>query len=366
MTATLRVAAALLVLTGCGERVSPPEVRAPRTEPSSSEPLLVVEAVEPDPATEPVPEPELAPEPEPPDPIAELLSLDGSVSTSIGGPNDGRLEGAVALPAEGPGFRSNPRRPNAEAFYGTVELVQALVLAAAVVHEEMPGSILYINDLGFEQGGPIPRHASHRAGRDVDVLFYLLDENGEPREPVGAFLDPRGYGYDFKDLADPDDDVLVRLDVPRTFRFVQALLEGPFGSLVQRIFVAEHIRTLLVEHAERAGVARETLDRFAAITCQPGYPHDDHLHIRFHCTVEDMAAGCEDSLPIYPWRRAELRALRLEPVISRPRPHRPRSRRVTAAEARERAGPMHRRVIEWLDRREAWMAPPRTGRPFCR
>ena len=81
---------------------------------------------------------------------------------------------------------------------------------------------------------------------------------------------------------------------------------------------------------------------------------------------DGLAAGCEDSLPIYPWRRAELRALGLEPVISRPRPHRPRSRRVTAAEARERAGPMHRRVIEWLDRREAWMAPPRTGRPFCR
>lgn len=354
----LRVAAVLVVLAGCGERVSPPEVRAPRTEATAPEPVEAPAPVEP---SEPAP----PPEPEP-DPIAALMALEGSVSTSIGGPNDGRIEGAVALPEEGPGFRSNPRRPNETAFYGTVELVQALVHAAAVVAEEMPGSMLFINDLGFEQGGPIPRHGSHRAGRDVDVLFYLFDADGQPREPVGAFLDPRGRGYDFKDLADPDDDVLVRLDAPRTFRFVQALLEGPFGDQVQRIFVAEHVRTLLMEHAERARVPRAVLDRFAAITCQPGYPHDDHLHIRFHCTPEDMAAGCEDSPPIYPWRRAELRELGLEPAISRPRRARRSSPRVSAAEARERAGPMHRRVVEWLDRREAWMQPPRTGRPFCR
>ncbi len=378
-------------MSSCAEGVPATERRAtPRTEATAPEatPLTVIESeptpppaiasaeTAPDmangteegtaaePPTEPAP---TEPDPVEPDPVEALLALDGAATTSVGGPNDGHLERAVALPESGPGFHSNPRRPNPEAYYGTVELVQALVRAAAVVDEAMPGSGLWINDIGFEHGGPIEHHGSHRAGRDADVLFYLLDRHGDPIDSVGAFLDPRGRGYDFKDLADPRDDVLVRLDAPRTWRFVQALLEGPGADQVQRIFVAEHIRTLLVAQAERAHAPTAVRERFEQITCQPGYPHDDHLHIRFHCTPEDMAEGCTDAAPVYPWRRAELRALGLRPVLEeRRRRRRRRARRVSPEDARAAAGPMDARVEEWLDRREAWMHPPHPGRPFCR
>ncbi len=363
------ILATALTLAACGQPVPAQVTSAPRTEPAAPA-VATAEGPEPREPDAPRAEPEVAPPevdpPEPVDPIEALFALDGSASTSIGGPNDGRVEGAVALPAEGPGFRSNGRRPNAEAIYGTVEMVQALVRAARVVHEEMPGSLLFINDLGFREGGPIPHHGSHRAGRDVDVLFYLIDRRGEPMEPVGAFLDERGRGFDFRDLATPRDDVLVRMDVPRTWRFVQALLEGEEADHVQRIFVAEHLRALLLAHAERARAPARARERFAEITCQPGYPHDDHLHIRFHCTPEDMARGCEDTPPVYAWRRAGLAQLGLTPVIHRPSRDRPRSRQTSAEEARARAGPMHARVTEWLARRETWMRPARTGRPFCR
>lgn len=321
----------------------------------------------PAPATAPAPAPEPAPEPEPePDPVAVLLAMDGSETTSIGGPRDGTVEGQVTLPASGPGFRSNPRRPNETAIYGTVELLQALVRAAGVVHEELPGGELMINDVGLPGGGAIAHHGSHRAGRDVDVLFYLIDRDGEPMPGVGAFLDARGRGFDFRDLSDPSDDVLVRMDVPRTWRFVQALLEGPHADDVQRIFVVEHLRTRLLSYAERARAPRAVRERFGEVTCQPGYPHDDHLHIRFHCTLEDMAAGCEDSPPVYRWRRAFLREHDLRPAINRPRRDRPRSPTTSSAEARAAAGPMHSRVEEWLERREAWEEAPHPGRPFCR
>ncbi|HJL15288.1 MAG TPA: penicillin-insensitive murein endopeptidase [Sandaracinaceae bacterium LLY-WYZ-13_1] len=300
-----------------------------------------------------------------PDPIAQLMAMDGSESTSIGGPRDGRLEGGVPLPASGPGFLSNPRRPNEEAFYGTVEMVQALVRAAAVVHEEMGGETM-INDLGFEEGGPITHHGSHRAGRDVDVLFYLIDRDGEPMRSVGAFLDRRGVGVDFKDLAVRDDDVVVRLDAPRTWRFVQALLEGPHGHLVQRIFVAEHLRTRLMRAAERSRAPEAIVERFGQITCQPGAPHDDHLHIRFYCTLEDLEHGCEDSPPIYGWHRLALREAGRRAVLNRPRPDRPMPPRVSVEEARANAGPMHPRVEHWLEHREAWLERPHPGRPFCR
>jgi penicillin-insensitive murein endopeptidase len=325
----------------------------PRTETAiEPQPVQIME----EPAEPPAP---------PPDPVAALFALEGSASTSIGAPADGRLEGGVALPESGPGFRSNPRRPNSTAIYGTVELMQALLGAAAAVQETHPGTALTINDIGLEEGGPIAHHGSHRAGRDADVLFFLIDREGNPIDSVGAFLDTRGRGYDFKDLTTASDDVLVRLDLARTWRFVDALLTGPFADHVQRIFVAEHIRNLLLAHAERTRAPRAVRDRFAEITCQPSAPHDDHFHIRFFCTPEDMAAGCQDSSPIYGWRRRALRELDLEPVVYRPRSGRPRSPTVSASQARERAGRVHPRVQAWLTRREAWVNAPETDRAFC-
>ena len=218
------------------------------------------------------------------------LTAEGSVSTSIGGPVTGRLEGGVALPETAPGLVSNPRRPNADAFYGTVEMVRGLLRAAAVVDTELPGSAVYVNDLGFREGGPIDHHGSHQAGRDVDVLFYMLDREGAPIPAVGVPIEPDGRGWDFHDLVDPADDQRVRIDVPRTWRFVRALLEDEEAA-VQRIFVVEHVRTMLLEHAERSRAPRAVRARFEDVTCQPGYPHDDHLHVRFFCSAEDVAAG---------------------------------------------------------------------------
>lgn len=307
-------------------------------------------------------------EPEPPPP-PDPLTASGSLSTSIGGPDSGSIRGALALPESGPGFRSNERRPNATAFYGTVELIRALMRAAAVVDEELPGSEVVINDIGLPEGGPIPHHGSHQAGRDVDVLFYYLDRDDQPWPAKGVPLDPRGRGWDFGDLSDPRDDVRVRVDAPRTWRFLQALLEDDLagqGALFQRIFLAEHVRTLLLAEAERARAPRAVVDRFAMLTCQPGHPHDDHLHFRTFCTNEDLQLGCADGAPMYPWRRAQLREAEIEPVrATRPRRAR-RARTVTRGEAREAAGRMHSRVRAFLAEREVWSVQPHPGRPFCR
>ena len=297
--------------------------------------------------------------------VERLRRLDPSFSTSIGAPTDGQLDGGVALPSEGPGFVSNPLRPNTAGYFGTVEMVRALVNAAAEVDRALPGSRLKINDLGFENGGPIPHHGSHRSGRDVDILFFLLDAEGSPREAKGVPIDPEGRGWDFGDLATADDDVRVRLDVPRTWRLVQALLEDE-EALVQRIFIVEHVRTMLLNHANRVRAPSAVRTRFEQITCQPGAPHDDHLHVRLFCSAEDLRAGCEDSPPMYPWRRAQLRALGLRPSISRGRRRRRRAATVSRQEAREAAGPMHSRVVRFLDRRESWAEKPSPGRPYCR
>ena len=297
----------------------------------------------------------------------EEPELSSPRSRSIGGPNDGSLENGTPLPLHGPGFRFNPRR-NPLARFGTRETINQLIAAAAIVHRELPGGQLTINDIGYEGGGPIPHHGSHRAGRDVDVLFYLLDSNNSPYPSVGAPLDPQGNGTDYRDLQNPDDDVPLRIDLPRTWRFVQALIENENDdeSPLQRIFVVEHLRSLLLDYARDVNAPGHTITRFAEITCQPSYPHDDHFHFRFFCHPEDIERGCEDSLPHYPWRESALRAKNISIRPHHPRPNRPLAPTTSAEEARAAAGPIHPSVRRFLRQRRAWMKKPHPGRRYCR
>jgi penicillin-insensitive murein DD-endopeptidase len=283
-------------------------------------------------------------------------------AVSIGSPLDGRLERGVPVPLKGPGFRRDPRR-NPEWRYGTAELVRGLLRSAKRVLEALPGSELTIHDLSAREGGDIPGHASHRSGRDADVTFYLLDEDGKPRPGASIPIDPRGRGTDYGDLEDPSDDRPVILDVPRTWKLVESLLLDEEAH-VQRIFVVEHVRALLLAHARKDEAPARAVERFAEVTCQPASPHDDHMHIRVFCTPDDVRAGCEDTAPIYPWHREYLAAAGVEPKLAGPR----RGQRpvlTSEAEARAKAGAMHQSVIDFLDRREAWTRQPHPGREYC-
>jgi penicillin-insensitive murein endopeptidase len=287
-------------------------------------------------------------------------------STSIGSPTNGALQHGAALPLRGDGFHFNDRR-SSDARHGTDEVVAAIRRAAQRVHAELPGSELVVNDLSLPKGGPIPHHGSHRAGRDADILFYLNDRNGAPTGAVGAPLDPAGIGIDFKDLSVSEDDVEVRLDAARTWHFVAALLEDP-QAVVQRIFVVEHVRTLLLAAARSAGAPGPIVTRFEEVSCQPSYPHDDHLHVRWFCSAEDITAGCEEAAPLYPWHLSALKAKGVTPVLAKLKKAAEPADVVTQAEAAQavQAASPHAAVLAFLERRKAWERQPHPGRLYCR
>jgi penicillin-insensitive murein endopeptidase len=289
----------------------------------------------------------------------------GSATTSIGSPSNGRLEGGLPLPLSGGGFRFNERR-DPSARHATVEVIGAIMRAAARVRERFTGSELIVNDLSLPQGGRIAHHGSHRAGRDADILFYLRGDDGGFTPSVGAPIDPDGLGFDFKDLSVPEDDVRVHFDAERTWAFVAALLEDREAD-VQRIFVVEHLREALLRAAERANAPAALRERFGDVACQPSYPHDDHLHVRWFCSFEDLASGCEDLPPLYPWREASLRTAGIEPRLAqRTRSVDPAP--VTTLEQAEQAVARqkpHANVVAFLTRRKRWEKQPHPGRPYC-
>lgn len=217
-----------------------------------------------------------------------------AVDGSVGLPHRGVLTGAAALPKEGPGFR---RLRDNDIRWGNPRLVGSIQRAAAAVSSARPGGEpLLVADLSAKHGGPVPRHRSHRTGRDADILFYATTPDGRPVTSPGFVR----FGRD--GLADAGERRFVRFDVERNWRFVRALMTDPEAS-IQFIFVARWIEALLIEQALASGEDLETVWRAQVVLRQPGdsAAHDDHFHIRIACTPDEAARGCEGGGPHRAW-----------------------------------------------------------------
>ncbi len=185
---------------------------------------------------------------------------------SIGMPNHGALRNGVLFPRDNPyytGFRPSNQ-------YGTPETIDALLYAARRVNDRFGRShALVLGDISSQYGGPLSRHKSHQAGRDVDVGFYFLD--GNP-----GYLQYGNAG---------------NLDIPRTWAYIEALIET--GS-AQMILVDWSIQEILYNYVKYRLAAPESYlsevfqypnrgGRSGIIRHARG--HANHLHIRFYSPV---------------------------------------------------------------------------------
>ncbi|MDY0058928.1 MAG: penicillin-insensitive murein endopeptidase [Myxococcota bacterium] len=232
-----------------------------------------------------------APEPRPSLPRDPLGAVSRD-STSLGAANGGELHKAARLPRRGPHHRVLPGREGRR--HGTTELVGLLQHAAREVATVSKGSVLGVGNLSLPRGGRIPVSVSHQSGRDADLSFYFLEERtGRP------VLQPRWR----RCAADGrTGDRRYRFDARRNWRLVQALLTYPAAG-VQWIFVSSPLRELLLAEARAQGAPPELQARAAVVLRQPlgSLPHDDHFHVRIHCSPDDLLDGCREFGPWRPW-----------------------------------------------------------------
>src|SRR5215468_2191815 len=119
---------------------------------------------------------------------SDLVAPAPGLPRAVGAYTAGCVQGAVALPSEGPGFQT--MRRYRRRFFGHPTLIRYLQDLTTAATQQRLG-ILSIGDLGQARGGPAPSgHASHQTGLDVDIWFWLLP-NGHPlpaaeRETVSA------------------------------------------------------------------------------------------------------------------------------------------------------------------------------------
>jgi len=217
---------------------------------------------------------------------------------SVGTPTHGTLSAGTELPMSGPGYRwLNPMGHH----FGVPRLVEAIASAAAEVERQRPGGApLMIGDLSRRTGGRIPRHASHRSGRDVDLLFYAETASGEPLTTPGFFK----FGPDGLALV-PNQrggGRYIRLDLAREWLLIKALLSAPQAN-VQWMFVSLPVEALLTDYARARGEDAEVVWHAETVMLQPrdSLPHDDHLHLRTACTPDEAVVGCEGGGPYWSW-----------------------------------------------------------------
>ncbi|MGM0578358.1 MAG: penicillin-insensitive murein endopeptidase [Myxococcota bacterium] len=226
--------------------------------------------------------------------VAGLASAPAHAA-SVGTPQDGALRDGFRIPVSGAHHHfAGPVRGRGTQ-WASLDVAALLARGARTVEERVPGPPLVLGDASVRGGGPVARHASHRSGRDVDVLFYVRDGEGR-RVPAPGFrhFDDRGECT--------DDGCDLRVDVPRTWWLVRTLLASRRPA-VQWIFVSDGLREHLLRWARRRGEHPAILRRAERVLRQPsdGAAHDDHLHVRTYCSPRDRADGCEDTGPRWPW-----------------------------------------------------------------
>lgn len=223
-------------------------------------------------------------------------------TVSLGGASEGVLLRGKPIADQGLGYVR--ARPGESTRFGTPELLAALERAAASVAEHFPGSApLRIGDLSSPSGGRHSRHGSHRSGRDVDTIFYVLDAEGRSVRGRG-WLGFDRFGVARETGGPNATNELFFFDDARNWHFVRTLLLDPEAS-VQWIFCSTGVKARLLRYAAAHEPLPEVIFRAAWVLHEPsaGNRHDDHFHIRIACTAEQASLGCQDRAPIWPWIR---------------------------------------------------------------
>lgn len=216
-------------------------------------------------------------------------------AVSIGIPWDGKLQQGEVLPRKGAGYQLIEISRQRRARFGVPELIAMIKEVAFRLERRQPGGVLGVADLSKRIGGPIEHHGSHQSGRDVDLLFYLLDMKGNPVVNTRFVpVDKNGFST--------EPPMVYRFDTVRNWELIVALIHSRRAK-VQWIFVSKAIKSLLLSHAEQQGASPSVIRKAEQMLRQPGEKtHADHFHVRIYCPRGDRPA-CRDVGRRWAWAR---------------------------------------------------------------
>lgn len=183
---------------------------------------------------------------------------------AIGAYERGCLEGAAALPADGPAWQV--MRPSRDRAWGHPALIAFIERLAPKLPAEAGWPGLLIGDIAQPRGGPmLTGHGSHQIGLDADIWLTPMPSrrlNPAERDAMSAV----------RVVAADGEDVDPAVWSPAHRRLLEAVAREP---QVARIFVNPAIKRALCREAgsDRAWLAK----------IRPWWGHMTHFHLRLAC-----------------------------------------------------------------------------------
>lgn len=185
----------------------------------------------------------------------------------------GHLENDSQIPVNGPSFHSIDRTDSFLAGHMLSLLENAVV---EYVRSVSPGSVVAIGGISKRGGGFNPGHSSHQNGMDADIPFM---GNKDYVSVVGA-----------------DGRITAKFDPEKNWAFFRLLFdqkildEGKAKSVISMILVGPKVKEFLCGWATEKGLLNEPDNVELMKRVRPTVGHDDHMHVRLHCSPHH--AGC--------------------------------------------------------------------------
>ena len=189
----------------------------------------------------------------------------------------GCLQGAVALPVNGPHWQVMRLSRNRN--WGTPRLVQFIKTFSDRAAAATGWNGILVGDMAQPRGGPaVSGHVSHQTGLDVDIWFVPMPKDiltVQQREDMAA---NNLVAADWKHIN-------PKVYTPQHMAFIKSAAQMPN---VERVLVNAAIKKQMCDTA--------TGDRSWLAKVRPWYGHHDHIHVRLACPPG--AAECKKQPPV--------------------------------------------------------------------
>jgi murein endopeptidase len=222
-----------------------------------------------------------------------LRAEDPKASISIGSTTYGYIVNSQQV-HESESLKILPRQKKRNLGYGSNDMVRLLEATGKRLYK-LRKRTFWIGNVGRRGGGDIIYSVSHNSGRDADVAFCYRDGKGRPLEPPDLVpLNNNGYSSNY----------LFRFDPACTWDIVESLLIFPETN-IQHIFISKPLKAQLMAYAARMNKPAALVKKVNAVVHQPtdSAPHNDHLHVRIYCNLQDTKGGCIQTGVVHPWVR---------------------------------------------------------------
>lgn len=198
-------------------------------------------------------------------------------STCYGRVENGRIEGAVSLPREGPNFVRMAQGPiSAGRVFVHSRVHDILMDAWAALAAERPKIRWVYGETGLPQGGPIPPHQTHQNGLSVDLFVPVVDKEGNSVQFPNRSDNGWGYQVDFNAAGENGTHAIDYAALGELLYHLQVAAKNR-GSAISLVVFERELRPPLFRTA-RGNWLKQNIpfpnwdDRVR---------HDDHIHVNF-------------------------------------------------------------------------------------